>query len=98
MHVSAAVPNVTIFCLAQPPGKDLVMPEVSAPTAPAPQPLVNLTEDENLFRENVRQFAEDSLRPKVREMDEKGVFERGLIDQFFQLGLKGIEIPQQYGG
>src|SRR5262249_25796644 len=35
---------------------------------------------------------------KVREMDEKGVFERGLIDQFFQLGLMGIEIPQQYGG
>jgi butyryl-CoA dehydrogenase/short/branched chain acyl-CoA dehydrogenase len=74
------------------------MPEISVPTAPPPQPLVNLTEDETLFRENVRQFAEDSLRPKVREMDEKGVFDRGVIEQFFQLGLMGIEIPEQYGG
>jgi alkylation response protein AidB-like acyl-CoA dehydrogenase len=74
------------------------MPQISAPAGPPPQPLVNLTEDETLFRENVRQFAEDSLRPKVREMDEKGVFDRGLIDQFFQLGLMGIEIPEQYGG
>ena len=64
----------------------------------APSPLVALTEDEVLFRENVRQFADENIRPKVREMDEKGVFEKGLIDQFFQLGLMGIEIPEQYGG
>ena len=31
-------------------------------------------------------------------MDEKGVFHHSLIDQFFQLGLMGIEIPEQYGG
>ncbi|MFI5104411.1 MAG: acyl-CoA dehydrogenase [Terriglobales bacterium] len=64
----------------------------------APSPLVALTEDEVLFRENVRQFADENIRPKVREMDEKGVFDKGLIDQFFQLGLMGIEIPEQYGG
>jgi len=64
----------------------------------APPPLVALTEDENLFRENVRQFADESIRPKVREMDEKAVFEKSLIDQFFQLGLMGIEVPEQYGG
>jgi alkylation response protein AidB-like acyl-CoA dehydrogenase len=57
-----------------------------------------LTEDEILFRDNVRQFADQSIRPKVREMDEKGLFEPALIDQFFQLGLMGIEIPEQYGG
>jgi alkylation response protein AidB-like acyl-CoA dehydrogenase len=34
----------------------------------------------------------------VKEMDEKGVFDHGLVDQFFQLGLMGIEIPEQYGG
>ena len=66
--------------------------------APPPQPLVALTDDEILFRDNVRQFADQALRPKVREMDEKGVFDRGLIDQFFQLGLMGIEVPEQYGG
>jgi alkylation response protein AidB-like acyl-CoA dehydrogenase len=74
------------------------MAQVSAPAAPAPQPLVVLTEDEVLFRDNVRQFAEESIRPKVREMDEKGIFDPALIDQFFQLGLMGIEVPEQYGG
>jgi len=63
-----------------------------------PAPLTSLTEDELLFRDNVRQFAEDKLRPLVREMDEKQVFDRGLIDQFFQLGLMSVEIPEQYGG
>ena len=74
------------------------MSQVLTPTAPAPPPLVALTEDEVLFRDNVRQFADASLRPKVREMDEKGVFDHALIDQFFQLGLMGIEIPEPYGG
>src|ERR1700758_2722099 len=63
-----------------------------------PAPLTSLTEDEVLFRDNVRQFAEEKLRPLVREMDEKQVFDPGLIQQFFQLGLMGIEIPEQYGG
>ena len=63
-----------------------------------PAPLTQLTEDEVLFRDNVRHFAEEKLRPLVREMDEKQVFDHGLIEQFFQLGLMGIEIPEQYGG
>jgi len=74
------------------------MAQVSAPAAPAPQPLVVLTEDEVLFRDNVRQFAEESIRPKVREMDEKGAFDPALMEQFFQLGLMGIEVPEQHGG
>src|SRR5579862_695971 len=73
------------------------MSQISTQIAPPP-PLLALTDDENLFRDNVRQFADQALRPKVREMDEKGVFDRDLIDQFFQLGLMGIEIPEQYGG
>ncbi|MCI0402497.1 MAG: acyl-CoA dehydrogenase [Acidobacteria bacterium] len=63
-----------------------------------PPPLVALTEDEVLFRDNVRQFAEDRIRPLVREMDEKGVFDDGLIRQFFELGLMGVEVPEEYGG
>ncbi len=63
-----------------------------------PPPLVALTEDEVLFRDNVRRFAEDKIRPLVREMDEKSVFDEGLIRQFFELGLMGIEVPEQYGG
>jgi butyryl-CoA dehydrogenase/short/branched chain acyl-CoA dehydrogenase len=74
------------------------MSQTSTQNAPPPQPLVALTDDEMLFRENVRQFADQSLRPKVREMDEKGIFDRELINQFFHLGLMGIEVPEQYGG
>src|SRR5258707_2315608 len=74
------------------------MSHTSTQIAPPPQPLVALTDDEILFRDNVRQFADQALRPKVREMDEKGVFDRELIDQFFHLGLMGIEVPEQYGG
>src|SRR5437867_4448788 len=65
---------------------------------PVPAPLTTFAEDEILFRDNIRQFAEDKVRPLVKEMDEKGVFDHDLIQQFFQLGLMGIEIPEQYGG
>ena len=65
---------------------------------PAPTPLTTLTEDEILFRDNVHQFAEEKIRPLVKEMDEKGIFDKELIHQFFELGLMGIEIPEQYGG
>jgi alkylation response protein AidB-like acyl-CoA dehydrogenase len=72
------------------------MPETLQLAVPAP--LTTLTEDEILFRDSVRQFAEDKIRPLAKEMDEKGAFDRALLDQFFQLGLMGIEIPEQYGG
>jgi alkylation response protein AidB-like acyl-CoA dehydrogenase len=65
---------------------------------PSPTPLTSFTEDEIMFRDNIRQFADEKVRPLVKEMDEKGVFDQGLIGQFFQLGLMGIEIPEQYGG
>ena len=72
------------------------MPETLTPSSPAP--LTSLTEDEILFRDNIRQFADDKVHPLAKEMDEKGVFEKDLIHQFFQLGLMGIEVPEQYGG
>ena len=73
------------------------MPETALQNLTA-APLTSLSDDEVLFRENVRQFAEEKIRPLAREMDEKGVFDKSLIEQFFQLGLMGIEIPEQYGG
>ena len=63
-----------------------------------PPPLLVLTEDEQLFRDNIRRFAEESLRPLVKEMDERGAMDHSLVEQFHQLGLMGIEIPEQYGG
>ena len=74
------------------------MPEATVQRAAATPPLVALSEDEVLFRDNVRQFAGEKIAPLSREMDEKGVFDHSLIDQFFQLGLMSIEIPEQFGG
>jgi len=61
-------------------------------------PVTSISEDETLFRDTVRRFAEDKIRPHVKQMDEAGVFERSLLDESFQLGLMGIEIPESYGG
>jgi alkylation response protein AidB-like acyl-CoA dehydrogenase len=60
--------------------------------------LTMLSEDEQLFRDSVRQFAEEAIRPLVRKMDEEQVFDKDLLKQFFQLGLMGVEIPVEYGG
>lgn len=72
------------------------MPET--PPLANPAPLTTLSQDEILFRDTVRQFAADKIRPLAKEMDERAEFDHGLIDQFFQLGLMGIEIPEEYGG
>ena len=73
------------------------MPETLTHTE-RPAPLVALTEDETLFRDNIRQFADDAVRPLVKEMDEKAVFDHDLIHKFFELGLMGIESPEEFGG
>jgi alkylation response protein AidB-like acyl-CoA dehydrogenase len=62
------------------------------------QPLTVLAEDEGLFRDSVREFADRQIRPLVREMDEQAKIPRALIDQLFDLGVMAIEIPETYGG
>lgn len=64
----------------------------------APPPLTTLAEDEVLFRDSVRAFAEAEVRPLVREMDEHAKIPRPLIDRLFDLGVMGIEAPESYGG
>jgi alkylation response protein AidB-like acyl-CoA dehydrogenase len=63
-----------------------------------PQPLTVLAEDERIFRDSVREFAEAQVRPLVREMDEHAKIPRPLVDKLFDLGVMGIEIPETYGG
>ncbi len=67
-------------------------------TEPVVRPLTVLSEEDQLFRNTVRQFARKELAPKVREMDEAGLFDKRLLAQCFELGLMGIEIPEEYGG
>src|SRR5262249_39959172 len=62
------------------------------------QPLTVLAEDEAIFRDSVRQFAEAEVGPLVREMDEHAKIPRPLVDKLFDLGVMAIEIPEAYGG
>jgi len=64
----------------------------------APQPLTVLSEEERMFQEAVRGFAEETVRPLVHRMDEEGHLEPSLIPQVFELGLMGIEVPEVLGG
>lgn len=61
-------------------------------------PLTILSEDEEMFRSSVREFAEGELRPRVETMDEDKKLDPALIKQCFDLGLMGIETPEEYGG
>ncbi|MEX2661968.1 MAG: acyl-CoA dehydrogenase [Vicinamibacterales bacterium] len=67
-------------------------------TASFAQPLTLLAEDEVIFRDSVREFAEAQVRPLVREMDEHAKIPKNLVTQLFDLGVMGIEIPDAYGG
>jgi alkylation response protein AidB-like acyl-CoA dehydrogenase len=62
------------------------------------QPLTRLSEDEQLFRDSVYEFADREIRPLVREMDEQAKIPRALIDKLFDLGVMGIEVPDSFGG
>src|SRR5207249_10450907 len=63
-----------------------------------PAPLTILSEEERLFQTTVRRFAREQIAPHVREMDEAALFRKEIVRQFFDLGLMGIEIPEEYGG
>jgi alkylation response protein AidB-like acyl-CoA dehydrogenase len=62
------------------------------------QPLTLLSEDEQILRDSVREFANAQVRPLVREMDEQAKIPKDLVKQLFDLGVMGIEIPETYGG
>jgi butyryl-CoA dehydrogenase/short/branched chain acyl-CoA dehydrogenase len=61
-------------------------------------PLTVLSEEEEMFRVSVRDFAEEQVRPRAARMDADGRMDPDLIRQFFELGLMGAEVPEAYGG
>ena len=60
--------------------------------------LTVLSEEEDLFRNSVREFAEGEIRPKVEAMEHAGKLDPAIIQQCFDLGLMSIESPEEYGG
>ena len=64
----------------------------------APTPLTHLSEEELLLQSTVRRFAAEAIAPHVRQMDEDQHFYPGLIPALAELGLLGIEIPEEFSG
>src|SRR3954463_15202621 len=62
------------------------------------QPLTVLTDDEAMFRDAVAGFAADEVRPRVQQMERDGKIDPALITKFFDMGLMGIEVAEEYGG
>jgi alkylation response protein AidB-like acyl-CoA dehydrogenase len=61
-------------------------------------PLTQLSQDETLFRDSVYEFADREIRPLVREMDEHAKIRPQLLASLFDLGVMGIEVPEEHGG
>src|SRR5262249_33282724 len=61
-------------------------------------PLTVVSEEEQLFRDSCRAFAEQRIRPLVHRMDEEAKLEASIIPELFELGLMGIHVPDNYGG
>jgi alkylation response protein AidB-like acyl-CoA dehydrogenase len=70
----------------------VTLPEVARP------PITSLTEEELMFRDMVRQFAEENVTPLVHDMDRDATMDPALIKQLFELGLMGIEVPEEMSG
>lgn len=66
--------------------------------AVTPQALTMLSEDEDMFRASVREFAEGEIRPRTEQMEEEAKLDKSLIKQCFDLGLMSIETPEELGG
>jgi butyryl-CoA dehydrogenase/short/branched chain acyl-CoA dehydrogenase len=62
------------------------------------QPLTQLTEEESMFKEMVKEFAQQEIQPHVMEMDKQTVFRKEIIQKFFELGVMGIEVPEDLDG
>ncbi|HEY3747271.1 MAG TPA: acyl-CoA dehydrogenase [Gemmatimonadaceae bacterium] len=71
------------------------MPTDAPSNTPA---LTLLSEEETMFRDAVAGFAEEEVRPRVMEMEKAGKIDPSLLPKYFELGLMGIEVPEQYGG
>jgi len=61
-------------------------------------PVTARTEEETMFADTVREFAREEIGPRVHAMDEAGKLDPDVVRQCFELGLMGIEIPEEHGG
>ncbi|TVR04688.1 MAG: acyl-CoA dehydrogenase [Deltaproteobacteria bacterium] len=60
--------------------------------------LTELTEDEQFFQQTVAGYAREKIGPLVHRMDQEAAIDPSLLPGLFEMGLMGIEIPEQFGG
>ena len=60
--------------------------------------LTELSDDQKAFKEALREFAQSEIKPLVTSMDDKAQMEESLIRKLFEMGLMGIEAPEEFGG
>jgi alkylation response protein AidB-like acyl-CoA dehydrogenase len=65
---------------------------------PARPALTTFSDEELMFRDAVAAFAEEEVRPRVRAMEQAGKIDPALVAKYYEMGLMGIEVPEQYGG
>jgi butyryl-CoA dehydrogenase len=71
---------------------------MNQPTSSQRPPLTTLTDDELAFRDAVAEFTDGDVRPRVQEMERAAKLDPTLVPKYFELGLMGIQVPEQYGG
>jgi len=59
---------------------------------------IELNEEQKLLREEVRRFAEEVVKPKAKEIDETGIFDRETYNACAEMGLTGVAIGEEHGG
>lgn len=74
------------------------MPDDVDPSSLSPTPITFFSETERMLAESVQNWATKEVAPKVREMDEKEQMDPAVVEQMFEQGLMGFEIPEEYGG
>ncbi|PGH04468.1 hypothetical protein GX51_03459 [Blastomyces parvus] len=67
-------------------------------TSLTPTPITHFSETETMMAESVAKFSQEQIGPKVREMDEAETMDPAIVEQLFEQGLMGVEIPEEYGG
>jgi len=67
-------------------------------TTAARPPLTMLSDEEAMFRDAIAGFAEEEVRPRVRQMERDGKIDSALIAKFFEMGLMAVEVPESLGG
>ena len=71
---------------------------MSTDQSTARPPLTVLSDEEEMFREAIASFAEEEVRPRVQKMERDGRIDPDLARKFFEMGLMGIEVPEELGG